>query len=80
MTGRARGLRCRKTGGPAQVPGFAGAVPGLPRRVAVAVAAATLAAAAAGCSSGNPVNTGPFGGANWNTGQICVPSVIPASR
>ena len=33
---------------------------------------AALTVAIAGCS-GNPVNTGPFGGADWNTGQYCVP-------
>jgi hypothetical protein len=36
-------------------------------------AVATLVAVAAGCSSPNPVNTGPFGGADWNSGQICTP-------
>ncbi len=41
------------------------------RSASVAVLAA-LAVATAGCS-GNPVNTGPFGGADWNTGQYCVP-------
>lgn len=35
-------------------------------------AAATLAVAVAGCSQGNPVNTGPFGGAG-NSGYNCVP-------
>src|ERR1022692_178452 len=74
MTGLAWELSCRKTGGRARAPGFVSAVPSLPRRV---TAAATLAAAAAGCSGTPAVNTGPFGGAYWNTGQICVPISHP---
>lgn len=42
------------------------------RWVAVVASAVALAAATAGCSRGNPVNTGPFGGAG-NSGQDCVP-------
>jgi hypothetical protein len=37
----------------------------------MAVATITLAATATGCSSGNPVNTGPVGGADWNSGFLC---------
>ena len=52
--------------------GFAGAVRKLARLAAVAATAATLAVAAIGCSRGNSVNTGPFGGAG-NSGTDCVP-------
>jgi hypothetical protein len=46
------------------------------RRGTAGVVVAALAAAAAGCS-GNPVNSGPFGGANWNTGVYCIPVSHP---
>jgi hypothetical protein len=51
---------------------FTSAVRNLTRFVAVAATAATLAVAAAGCSTGNPVNTGPFGDAG-NSGVVCAP-------
>jgi hypothetical protein len=45
---------------------------GAPIRAACLIAALLAGVTAAGCS-GNAVNTGPFGGANWNTGVICTP-------
>jgi hypothetical protein len=77
MTGLTWGPGCRKTGGRAGATGCAGAVARLLRRVTASAAVAALAAAAAGCSAGHPVNTGPFGGRNWNTGQECVPISHP---
>jgi hypothetical protein len=47
------------------------------RRVAVLATAVALAVSAVGCSSGPLVNTGPFGGADWNSGFICDPLSHP---
>lgn len=46
------------------------------RPVAAAVALAAAVLTAAGCS-GTAVNTGPFGGADWNSGRYCVPISHP---
>jgi hypothetical protein len=77
MTGIAAELRRRKTRSRRKATDFAAAaVRGESRRIAIA-AAFMLAATVAGCSSANPVNTGPFGGADWNSGQLCVPISHP---
>jgi hypothetical protein len=70
VTGDIPGLRRRET----RARRLAGGARTLTRLAVVAAAAATLAA---GCSSGNPVNTGPFGGAG-NGGLDCVPFRHPS--